>query len=215
MNHNPISLSTSGPRALGWRNVNLNWFLGRHDLPPNLAAVCPSAATGDLGDELEEGDEREEPEVEEEGEEPADDGDGDVVQESDLDESSSPSVSLPLAQTMPSRSSRLKITLKLPSQTQKPPHAPHTVHKDSDIEPEDYDEDDHTHGRDGKRPLTTCQAVLASVVGSSPLTFRWKKQLNKGEIALRREETARKRKHLSEKKLEDKKAETINRLLKK
>jgi Ino eighty subunit 2 len=128
---------------------------------------------------------------------------------------------------MPSRSSRLKITLKLPSQTQKPPHAPHTVHKDSDIESEDYDEDDHPHGRDGKRPLTTCQAVLASVVGSSPLTFRWvgscsfnlsrliirsidetsrkKKQLNEAEIALRREETARKRKHLSEKKLEDEK----------
>ncbi|KAG8216626.1 hypothetical protein J3R82DRAFT_6814 [Butyriboletus roseoflavus] len=35
------------------------------------------------------------------------------------------------------------------------------------------------------------------------------------EIALRREETARKRKNLTEKKLEDEKAETINRLLKK
>ncbi|TFK19484.1 hypothetical protein FA15DRAFT_648267 [Coprinopsis marcescibilis] len=35
------------------------------------------------------------------------------------------------------------------------------------------------------------------------------------ELALKREETARKRKNLSEKKLEDEKAETINRLLKK
>jgi Ino eighty subunit 2 len=45
---------------------------------------------------------------------------------------------------------------------------------------------------------------------------RSKKQpLNETELALRREETARKRKNLSEKKLEDEKAETINRLLKK
>jgi hypothetical protein len=71
------------------------------------------------------------------------------------------------------------------------------------------------------------------IIWSIDETPRKKKQLNKGEIALRREETARKRKHLSEKKLEDKKvrvcpilifvsrsnvsyqAETINRLLKK
>jgi hypothetical protein len=51
------------------------------NFPPNRAAVCPSAATGDFGDGdgCEEGDEGDE--VEEEGEEPADDGDGDVVQE--------------------------------------------------------------------------------------------------------------------------------------
>jgi len=42
-----------------------------------------------------------------------------------------------------------------------------------------------------------------------------KKQLNETELALRREETARKRKNLSEKKLEDEKLETINRLLRK
>ncbi|KAH8825241.1 PAPA-1-like conserved region-domain-containing protein [Flagelloscypha sp. PMI_526] len=42
-----------------------------------------------------------------------------------------------------------------------------------------------------------------------------KKILTETEVALRREETARKRKNLSEKKLEDEKAETINRLLKK
>ena len=76
--------------------------------------------------------------------------------------------------------------------------------------------------------MTTRQAVLASVVGSSHVslgashisccvagngliegfkdeTSRKKKQLNEAEIALRREETARKRKHLSEKKLEDEK----------
>jgi Ino eighty subunit 2 len=42
-----------------------------------------------------------------------------------------------------------------------------------------------------------------------------KQPLNETELALRREEIARKRKNLSEKKLEDEKAETINRLLKK
>ncbi|KAH9954181.1 hypothetical protein BC827DRAFT_1386900 [Russula dissimulans] len=122
-----------------------------------------------FGDKREEGDEGEE--VIEEGGEPADDGGGDVVQKSDLDGFSSPSVSLPLAETTPSRSSRLKITLKLPTQTQKPPRVPHAIHKDkdmdSDIESEDNDEDDHPRGGDGKRPLMTHQAVLASVVGSS------------------------------------------------
>ncbi|KAK2467201.1 hypothetical protein APHAL10511_000750 [Amanita phalloides] len=71
----------------------------------------------------------------------------------------------------------------------------------------------------GTRPMTTRQAVLASVVGSSHVSLddnsRSKKQpLNETELALRREETARKRKNLTEKKLEDEKAETINRLLK-
>ena len=141
---------------------------------------------------------------------------------------------------MPPRSSRLKITLKLPAQIQKPParvrrvvHHPKDKDLDSDVESEDEDDDDeHPRGAgEGKRPLTTRQAVLASVVGSSHVslgasrdffcrvtgkcsnlcatkideTSRKKKQLNEAEIALRREETARKRKHLSEKKLEDEK----------
>jgi len=63
----------------------------------------------------------------------------------------------------------------------------------------------------------TRQTVLASVVRSSHVspdeTSRKKKQLNEAEIALRREETACKREHLSKKKLEDEKAETINPLL--
>ncbi|KAF8914424.1 hypothetical protein CPB84DRAFT_1759226 [Gymnopilus junonius] len=72
----------------------------------------------------------------------------------------------------------------------------------------------------GTKPMTTRQAVLASVVDPSHVSLdegtRSKKQpLNETELALRREETARKRKNLSEKKLEDEKAETINRLLKK
>ncbi|KAG6379902.1 hypothetical protein JVT61DRAFT_10466 [Boletus reticuloceps] len=80
------------------------------------------------------------------------------------------------------------------------------ISRDIDIESEDDDDDDD-------------QAVLASVVDSSYVSLsessRRKKQLIESEIALRREETARKRKNLTEKKLEDEKAETINWLLKK
>ncbi|KAF9266126.1 hypothetical protein L218DRAFT_858712 [Marasmius fiardii PR-910] len=76
--------------------------------------------------------------------------------------------------------------------------------------------------------MTTRQAVLANVVDPSHVSLDpntalvsdhkpnpRKKQLNETELALRREETARKRKNLSEKKLEDEKLETINRLLRK
>ncbi|KIJ48782.1 hypothetical protein M422DRAFT_777758 [Sphaerobolus stellatus SS14] len=71
-----------------------------------------------------------------------------------------------------------------------------------------------------KGRLTARQAVLASVTGAehvelSVATSGRKKQLTSEEIALRREETARKRKNMNEKKLEDEKTETINRLLKK
>ncbi|KAH9959065.1 hypothetical protein BC827DRAFT_1384857 [Russula dissimulans] len=96
-------------------------------------------------------------------------------------------------------------TLKLPTQTQKPSRASRAVHKDldSDIGLEYDDEDDHPHGADGRRPLTTRETVLASVVASSHVslveTSRQKEQLNKFEITPRREEAARKRKHLSEK----------------
>jgi Ino eighty subunit 2 len=156
----------------------------------------------DGGDEMEEeGEEADEPEEEEEDEEPADDGDGDAVQEvrsathsppetavgqltsifwfkqSDLDELSSPSISPPPAPTVPPRSSRLKITLKLPAQTQKPPRVRRAANKDkdfkeSDVESEDDDDDDeHLRVGEGKRPLTTRQAVLASVVGSSHVSL--------------------------------------------
>ncbi|EIN04649.1 hypothetical protein PUNSTDRAFT_76003, partial [Punctularia strigosozonata HHB-11173 SS5] len=67
--------------------------------------------------------------------------------------------------------------------------------------------------------LTARQAVKRGVVDSSHVSLgaytRKKKQLNETELALKREETARKRKNLSEKKLEDEKTETINRLLRK
>lgn len=67
-------------------------------------------------------------------------------------------------------------------------------------------------GASATRPMTTRQAVLASVVDPSHVSLdelglgkSKKKILNESELALRREETARKRKNLSEKKLEDEK----------
>ena len=149
----------------------------------------------DDGDEVEEeGEEADEPEEEEEDEEPADDGDGDAVQDvrnrshfsskrhqiidisqqSDLDELSSPSVSPPPIQMTPFCLLQLKIMLKLPTQTQKPTHICCAIHKDKDldsnIESEDSDAN-HPCGTDGKRLLTTCQAVLASIVGSSHVSL--------------------------------------------
>ena len=152
---------------------------------------------GEDGEEGEEGEEVEEEEVDdaEEDEEAADDGDGDAVQEvrhvffsdlrcpaeifayhslwsrqSDLDELSSPSASPPPVQTVPSRTSRLKITLKLP--TQKPARVRRAVHKEKDIDSGVESEDDDDQPRGGaKRPLTTRQAVLASVVGSSHVSL--------------------------------------------
>ncbi|KZT20901.1 hypothetical protein NEOLEDRAFT_1074694 [Neolentinus lepideus HHB14362 ss-1] len=66
--------------------------------------------------------------------------------------------------------------------------------------------------------MTARQAAHAGVVETTHVSLTdepssRKKRLTDAEIALRREETARKRKHLSEKKKEEEKAETINRLL--
>ncbi|RPD81874.1 hypothetical protein L226DRAFT_528106 [Lentinus tigrinus ALCF2SS1-7] len=132
---------------------------------------------------------------------------------------------------------RLKIKLKLPSSSAHatPPRARRqaaAAARGSDIESEDDDEDEDDEGGDStrsgsvtggasSRALTARQAVLANVVDSSHVSLseppnpRKKKPLTEIEIALKREETARKRRNLTEKKLEDEKAETINRLLKK
>ncbi|KAF8812612.1 hypothetical protein BYT27DRAFT_7251735 [Phlegmacium glaucopus] len=134
--------------------------------------------------------------------------------------------------TKPITQPTLKITLKITPRRK----AKTKVIQDIDIESEDptspsvaSDDAAQSAPESGSRstapstsvkPMTTRQAVLASVVDSSHVSLnegsRSKKQpLNETELALRREETARKRKNLSEKKLEDEKAETINRLLKK
>lgn len=119
----------------------------------------------------------------------------------------------------PPKQPRLKIKLKLPSAPSTEDTGSRGRSGDIDIESEDEDEEDGAVG--STRPMTSRQAVLASVVGSSHVSLstgessRKKKQLTESELALRREETARKRRNLTEKKLEDEKAETINRLLKK
>ena len=71
---------------------------------------------------------------------------------------------------MPSRSSRLKITPKLLTQTPKPAHVRHVVHKDKVLDGDIKSEDDEPRGGDGIRLLTTRQAVLASI--ASRRTFR-------------------------------------------
>jgi len=128
---------------------------------------------------------------------------------------------------------KLKIKLRLPMQSATTTNSPtpegsvakgpsrrQRSPRGSDIESEDSDEDGSV-STPGGRVLTARQAVLANVVGSSHVSLveppnpRKKKPLTELEMALKREETARKRKNLSEKKLEDEKAETINRLLKK
>lgn len=119
----------------------------------------------------------------------------------------------------PPKQPRLKIKLKLPSVPSTEDTGSRGRSGDIDIESEDEDDEGEAVG--STRPMTSRQAVLASVVGSSHVSLstgessRKKKQLTESELALRREETARKRRNLTEKKLEDEKAETINRLLKK
>jgi len=144
----------------------------------------------------------------------------------------------------PTPQPRLRIKLKLPTQgapsrkktiVSTPEEAEASssrreTSRDVDIESEDSDDADSgestrstsvaTTGTAG-RALTARQAVLANVVDPTHVSLaeapnsRKKKPLTEIEIALKREETARKRRNLSEKKLEDEKTETINRLLKK
>ncbi|KDQ49647.1 hypothetical protein JAAARDRAFT_617681 [Jaapia argillacea MUCL 33604] len=123
---------------------------------------------------------------------------------------------------------RLKIRLKLPAHTTSSTSSagvatPEEPTRDIDIESEESDElniDGSTRSASvsaSTRPMTARQAAHAGVVETTHVSLTnepsRKKKLTDTEIALRREETARKRKHLSEKKKEEEKAETINRLL--
>ncbi|KAI0348652.1 hypothetical protein BDW22DRAFT_1437741 [Trametopsis cervina] len=133
---------------------------------------------------------------------------------------------------------RIRIKLKLPASgaSSRVPTGQSTpegssrrryIQRDSDVDSENSDSEASDRSTSAGttvapgRPLTARQAVLRNVVDSSHVSLeeppnpRKKKPLTEIEIALKREETARKRKNLSEKKLEDEKAETINRLLKK
>ncbi|KAG1840163.1 hypothetical protein DFJ58DRAFT_810910 [Suillus subalutaceus] len=107
----------------------------------------------------------------------------------------------------PPKQPRLKIKLKLPSVPSTEDTASRGHSGDINVEPEDEDDEGEAVG--STRPMTSRQAVLASVVGSSHVSLC-------SELALRREETARKGHNLTEKKSRTKRfAETINRLLKK
>ncbi|KAI0335404.1 hypothetical protein GY45DRAFT_1317366 [Cubamyces sp. BRFM 1775] len=165
--------------------------------------------------------------------------DDDEVVEEDIEDELADDVSDEEQEAEVAVAPRLKIKLKLP-QNAGPSRAQRTsarvsrrnLPRGSDIESEDEDEDedddeDSTRSTSeattgaGSRALTARQAVLANVVDSSHVSLveppnpRKKKPLTEIEIALKREETARKRRNLTEKKLEDEKVETINRLLKK
>ncbi|KIY46092.1 PAPA-1-domain-containing protein [Fistulina hepatica ATCC 64428] len=94
------------------------------------------------------------------------------------------------------------------------------------VESEDSLDSDEESVVRPSHPLTVRQAALAGASTGETLLMTelppefggkrsTKRELNETEKALRREENARKRKNLSEKKLEDEKVETINRLLRK
>ncbi|KAH9898537.1 hypothetical protein C8Q73DRAFT_641052 [Cubamyces lactineus] len=167
--------------------------------------------------------------------------DDDEVVEEDIEDELADDVSDEEQEAEVAVAPRLKIKLKLPQNAGPSRSVPQrtsarvsrrNLPRGSDIESEDEDEDedddeDSTRSTSeattgaGSRALTARQAVLANVVDSSHVSLveppnpRKKKPLTEIEIALKREETARKRRNLTEKKLEDEKLETINRLLKK
>ncbi|OCH96524.1 hypothetical protein OBBRIDRAFT_787081 [Obba rivulosa] len=192
-------------------------------------------------EEVEEAVDVQDEDVEVEEDEEEEDEEPEAEEGSEIDELSSPPQEQQDDSAIPPR---LRIKLKLPQASASSSGAPtgvstpeeighpssrRAVPRDIDIESEDEDDDDDADSSRSTsvgtsaagRPLTARQAVLANVVGSSHVSLaeapnpRKKKPLTEIEIALKREETARKRKNLSEKKLEDEKAETINRLLKK
>lgn len=99
---------------------------------------------------------------------------------------------------------QLRIRLKIPA-----PASRSAGTETPGVESEDS-MDSHPSTSTAAKPMTTRQAVLASMVGSSHVSLGGsrqskKKVLNESELALRREETARKRKNMTEKKLEDEK----------
>ncbi|KAF8217462.1 hypothetical protein K438DRAFT_1795033 [Mycena galopus ATCC 62051] len=124
----------------------------------------------------------------------------------------------------------LKIKLKLGAgpQSEKPSSRRYARARNEDIESEDSDSEDSNGAyapvpsSSRSRALTARQAALASAADpeyvaldtSAPGSSK-KTRFTPSEVALRKEENARKRKNMIEKKLEDEKAETINRLLKK
>jgi Ino eighty subunit 2 len=107
-------------------------------------------------------------------------------------------------EVQPAPSSQLRIRLKMPALVSRSAGT-----ETPGVESEDS-MDSHPSTSTAAKPMTTRQAVLASMVDSSHVSLGGsrqskKKVLNESELALRREETARKRKNMTEKKLEDEK----------
>ena len=158
---------------------------------PEVDAAEPDSEDNDLEDEEDEEDEDQDipSEVEESPDIP-----------SEVEESPEKP---PLLQPTHS-TSRLKIRIKMPG------HPPSSRFDTPNVETDDdiSSDDPELHSR-ATRPMTTRQAVLASVMDSSHVSLNETRQkkppLNETELALRREETARKRRNLTEKKLEDEK----------
>ncbi|KZV65750.1 hypothetical protein PENSPDRAFT_689567 [Peniophora sp. CONT] len=125
----------------------------------------------------------------------------------------------------PQKSPRTRRTTRIiesPPEGSEPPPSRDVESEDEDAEGEEDEDEDDSEVMPGTsaRQLTARQAALANaeetpLVSLESAPGRKKKQLNEVEEALKREETARKRKHMSEKRLEDEKMDTINRLLKK
>lgn len=178
------------------------------DVDMDAASVAASER-----DEDEEEDEIADVEPEEEEEDQQDDDAEAEEEEEELDPEPEEEDDPEDEQPMPAQP-RLRIKLKIPSYT---PSASATPALEEDGE-EASEEDEDEEVTSSKR-LTSRQAAKVAGVDVSHVSLgdgpRKKKALNETELALRREETARKRKNLSEKKLEDEKMETINRLLKK
>ncbi|KAJ7136276.1 hypothetical protein C8R46DRAFT_615005 [Mycena filopes] len=172
-------------------------------------------------EEMQESSEEEEDDETKEEEEAGED----ELEESDNALEEAPSV------TGTTRTGPLRIKLKLGAQpeTKAPGRRVAQRAKNEDIESEDSDSDESQFNAyapvpSSSRQLTARQAALASAVDpdhvnlDTPLeltSISRKKHKSASEVALRKEENARKRKNMIEKKLEDEKAETINRLLKK
>ncbi|KIP12584.1 hypothetical protein PHLGIDRAFT_21019 [Phlebiopsis gigantea 11061_1 CR5-6] len=190
-------------------------------------------------DEMEIEDEYAEPEevvADDAEEDEGSDNKEDELEEDEQEEASDVDVEEDTPDPGPSVPPRLRIKLKLPQVSETSSLAAtatptpdgtsrrRVLSRGSEVESEDEDEDEDSDSESMAtpgRPLTARQAVLRNVVDSSHVSLveppnpRKKKPLTELEMALKREETARKRRNLSEKKLEDEKAETINRLLKK
>ena len=134
------------------------------------------------------------------------DGDDDVDEEADEEDEDDQEDEIQsendVEEAQPIRPLRIKLKIPVPPSRSGGTETPGVESEDS--------MDSHPSTSTAAKPMTTRQAVLASMVDSSHVSLGGsrqskKKVLNESELALRREETARKRKNMTEKKLEDEK----------